>query len=133
MSVFEARFSGLAIWFRFGISPFRLLRTQLSRHRQQPPSCHPQIRQREQRDHMRRVLGQPAEAHLAQTELPLDYPERMLDLRPHARLGLLDLLERALLAPIRHRLDPAALGRDLPRQVLALDTLVRTGVARIRM
>ena len=47
---------------------------------------HPQVRQREQRQHLRRVLRQAAVAHLRVAELALDHPERMLDLRAQARL-----------------------------------------------
>lgn len=41
---------------------------------------HPQIRQREQRDQLRGVLGQPPIAHLGVAELALDQSEGMLDL-----------------------------------------------------
>lgn len=52
---------------------------------------HPQVRQREQRHQLRRVLRQTTEAHLHITELALDHPERMLDLGSYLSLGLLNL------------------------------------------
>src|SRR5437660_3836691 len=33
------------------------------------------------------VLGKTAVAHLLEAEHPLEHPDRVLDLRPHARLG----------------------------------------------
>ena len=73
ISSFESPFSASRPVKRVLISPFRALRTQLSCHRHQLPSRHPQVRQREQRDHMRRVFCQTAEADLQQAELPLDH------------------------------------------------------------
>jgi len=61
---------------------------------------HPQVRQREQRHQLRRVLRQTTEAHLHITELALDYPERMLDLGSYLSLGLLNLA-RALYKALR--------------------------------
>ena len=55
---------------------------------------------------MRRILRQPAEAHLDHAELPLDHPEWMLHLGADARLAFLDSLERALLG------SSSGLGRD---------------------
>ena len=54
------------------------------------PAGHPQIRQ-EQRDQLGGVLGQAAKTYLGVAELPLDYPERVLDFGSYLRLGLLDL------------------------------------------
>jgi hypothetical protein len=54
---------------------------------------HPQVGQRKQRVQLRRVLRQPAVAHLHMPELALDHPERMFDLGPDARLGPLDLIQ----------------------------------------
>lgn len=42
---------------------------------QQLSPRHPQVRQREQRNDLRRVLRQPSVAHLGQAELLLDHPE----------------------------------------------------------
>jgi len=47
---------------------------------------------REQRQHLRRVLGQTAVTHLDVTELPLDHPEGMLDLGAQAGLATLPAL-----------------------------------------
>ena len=52
---------------------------------------HPQVRQGEQRHQLRSVFDQATEARLHITELTLDHPERVLDLGPYLRLGLLDL------------------------------------------
>lgn len=52
---------------------------------------HPQVRQREQCHQLRRVLPQAAEARLHITELALDHPERVFELRAQLRLGLFDL------------------------------------------
>jgi len=41
------------------------LRTDCSRHRHQLPARHPQVRQREQRQQVRRVLLQPTKPHLS--------------------------------------------------------------------
>src|SRR6266498_3179057 len=57
----------------------------------------------------------------------------MLHLRADARLALLDSLERALLTTVLHRLDPAALGRDLPAQALTLNPGLGTSVTSIGM
>src|SRR6266542_7124340 len=57
----------------------------------------------------------------------------MLYLGTDARLAFLDSLERALLATVFHRLDPAALGRDLPAQPLTLNAGLGTGVTSIGM
>ena len=61
---------------------------------QHPPSGQHQIGQSEQRVELRLVLGQPPVTHLAMPEALLDHLERMLDLGPHARLGLLQALAR---------------------------------------
>ena len=63
---------------------------------QQFAAHHPQIRQREQRNQVRNVLFQPSVAHLHVAELALDDPKRMLDLGPHARLELLDLVDQGV-------------------------------------
>ena len=63
----------------------------------QMPAGHPQVRQRKQRDELRRVLCQTFVAHLGETELTLDNPKGMLDLGAHAGFELLDGF--AVLAP----------------------------------
>lgn len=62
------------------------------RHRHQLSSRHPQVRQREQRQHLRRVLRQAAVAHPGVAELALHHPERVLHLRPQAGLEVLPAL-----------------------------------------
>ncbi len=47
---------------------------------------HPKVRERKQREQLRRVLGQATKARLHITELALDHPKWMLDLGPHLRL-----------------------------------------------
>ncbi|SPC23932.1 conserved hypothetical protein [Cupriavidus taiwanensis] len=75
-----------------------------ARHRREPEtrSCpgsqqfaarHPQVGQCEQGHELRGVLPQPSIADLGVAELPLDDPERMLDLGPDARLDSLDLID----------------------------------------
>jgi hypothetical protein len=50
-------------------------------------ASHPQVRQREQRDDLRRVLRKPAVADLGEAELPFDHAERMLDPSTGANAG----------------------------------------------
>lgn len=47
------------------------------------------------------------------------------------RLGRLALLDRRLLAAFGHRLDLAAFGRDLPRQLLAFHAFLGAGITRV--
>lgn len=54
---------------------------------------------------LRRVLGQPVVTHLCMPELALDHPERVFDLGPNARLGVL---------PLAH---DRAHGRDLVQHI----------------
>jgi len=62
---------------------------------QQMSACHEQIRERAGHEQAMSVLDQAAATHLGEAEHPLDDPDRMLDFRPHLRLGavfrLLDL------------------------------------------
>jgi hypothetical protein len=60
--------------------------------RQQRAARHPHVGQREQGHELRGVLSQPSIEDLGVTELPLDDPERMLDLGPDACLDSLDLI-----------------------------------------
>ena len=69
------------------------IRARGSSSRQQRAPCHPEVREREQRHQMRPVLRQAPVSRLHVTELPLDDPERVLDLRADRGLG-----------PFRHRL-----------------------------
>lgn len=98
----------MPLWARRprGARPCRALRTHSSPGSHHLPPHHPQVRQREQRDDLRRVLGQPSVADLRVAELPLEYAKRMLDLGPHTGLPLLQALrlevrrdERVELAP----------------------------------
>lgn len=59
----------------------------LERH--QLPSRYPQIGQREQGAYLGSILGEPAVAHLGIAELPLDYPERLPNLRAHPGVAAL--------------------------------------------
>jgi hypothetical protein len=83
------------------------LLTHYSQHRYQPVPGHPQVGQREQGDHVRGVLLQPAEPHLHQTELALDHPERVLHFDPNAGLAVFVLLHLRLGPAFGHR-QPAA-------------------------
>src|SRR4051794_24274740 len=112
---------------------FRNLRTRYPCHSQQSLAGHPQVRQREQRDHVCRVLGQAAKPYLQQTKLALDHPEWMLHSRTDTRFARFARLQRALLPTVFHRLDLAPLGGDLPAQSLTLDSVLRAGVASIGM
>ena len=59
-------------------------------------SGHPDIGQRKQRQELGRVLGQPAIANLAVTELAFDHPKGVFHFGAHTGLELLSLLcERA--------------------------------------
>ena len=49
----------------------------------QPPSHQEQVAEREQREELGAVLGQPPGAGLQMAELAFDHPERMLDACPH--------------------------------------------------
>lgn len=83
---------------------------------------------------MRSVLYQPAETYLGVTELPLDYPERMLDLGAHLSLGLLDLaLGFVQSAALTQFLVRTTADRDLSDHfpTLMFRTLLHAGVARI--
>ena len=96
---------------------------------------YPQIAQCEQRVQLCRVLGQPAVSHLHEPEVPLDHPQRMLDLGTHAGLELLDLVDQGIdLIALVQRLAFARAHGNVPGDVLP-DTgaLVCALVARIPM
>lgn len=100
---------------------------------QQFAARHPQVGQREQGYELRGVLPQPSIADLGVAELPLDDPERMLDLGPDARLDSLDLIdERAKRFALVQDATFAWLHRHVPaharRRVRAL---LHTLIARI--
>ena len=61
-------------------SLIRAVQTHSSRNPDQTRPRHPQVRQRGQRDNLRRVLGQAPVAHLVEAELLLDHLERVRDL-----------------------------------------------------
>lgn len=69
------------------------------------PAGHPQIAQREQRQHLRTVLGQTAVARLDVTKLPLDHAERMLDGSADRGLDEFDLFGQIAQGLILDRLD----------------------------
>lgn len=60
---------------------------------------YPQIAQREERLQLRRILRQIPAAHLRETELALEHPKWMFDLRPDACLRALDLIEQSAVLP----------------------------------
>lgn len=111
---------------------FRALRTHSSPHPHQLPSRHPQVAQREQRDDLRRVLGQPPVAHLGVAELPLEHPERVLNLGADACLPLLQ--SQGLKVRRDERVElPALAGshRDVPLRPLCFGSLTHPAVACI--
>lgn len=57
-------------------------------------TCHPQVRQSEQRHHLYGVFDQAPKTHFFIAKLVLDHPERVLDLGSNLSLGLLDLTYR---------------------------------------
>ena len=59
-------------------------------------SGHPHIAQRKQRHQLRCILGQPFVANLGETELALDHPKWMFDLRAHAGFELLGFLQQTV-------------------------------------
>lgn len=75
-------FSSLAANFRVALAPGSPFPGQaggvrlLAHHQLSPRQV--QIRQADQREHLRGVLGKPLVAHLRVAELALDYPENML-------------------------------------------------------
>jgi hypothetical protein len=98
------------------------------------PTGHPQIRQCEQRHHLRRILGQATEAHFHITKLAFDHSERVLDLRPYLRLGFFDFaLGFVQSAALAQFLVNAAPGRDLPDDLATVMpwTLLDPGVTGI--
>ena len=97
------------------------------------PSRHPHVRQGEQRQHLCRVLRQAAVAHLDVAKLPLDHPERVLDLGAHTRLVMFPALCIVTLALVLDRAQLRRLFRDQEAGVHALQlvALVRAGVAAI--
>src|SRR5262249_13664905 len=75
-------------------APTRLLR------RQQSPADHVDVGQRGSDFHAVQVLGKTAIAHFLEAEHTLDHPDRVLNLGPHPRFGL-------ILRPV-HLVQPAA-------------------------
>lgn len=72
-----------------------MLQTELFILCHQLPPNHPQIRQREQRVQLSRVLRQSAVADLGVPKLALDDAEGVFDLGPHAGLQALDLVDES--------------------------------------
>ena len=94
----------------------------------------PRIGEREQRVQLRRVLHQPAVAHLHMPELALDDSERVLHLGPDAGLEVFKLIEhRAHRSGFVQRLAFARAHRHMPVRLDALRLLARghTLVARV--
>mmetsp|Transcript_53128 Transcript_53128/g.124272 ORF Transcript_53128/g.124272 Transcript_53128/m.124272 type:complete len:381 (+) Transcript_53128:1249-2391(+) len=118
--------------FRRRASPRRASRTHSSRRSHQLPPRHPQVAQREQRDDLRGVLLQPPVAHFGEPELPLDHPERMLDLGPDAGLHLLHPLGNEV--GLDEGVEQLALARahgHMPGRPRRFGPLVHALVARI--
>jgi hypothetical protein len=98
---------------------------------------HPQVRQLKHYQQLAGVLGQSPIAHLAMTELALDYTKRMLDLSADAGLDLLQLvLERVDRFAFIHCLALARHHGNLPIDIggvlgLHFFTLVDAPVARV--
>jgi hypothetical protein len=100
---------------------------------QQMSSCHPHIAQRKQRHQLRRVFGQPFVANLGETELALDHPEWMLDLRANAGFELLGFVQQA--APRRVLVQCPAFARahgDMPFNTSGFWPLDRALITGIR-
>src|SRR5690606_20659690 len=91
-------------------------------------SRHPKVGQREQRQQMRGVLLQATKAHLHQAELALDHAKRVLYLCAHAGLAMFALLKPRLRTTLRQLRDVARPGGDMPPQIVALHTRLRTAV-----
>ena len=77
----------------------RRFRTDFSHHRHQFLARHPQVGQREQRNHMSGILRKSTKAHLHQAELTLDHPERMLHVGVQAGVAVLLLFARSFALP----------------------------------
>lgn len=106
---------GLTSQFELPASPLRSVsarivdfRANLSIQYQQISACHPQVRQREQRRQLRRVLLQPAIALLHVSELALHDTEGMSDLGTDARLDLFDPLDECPRQTAVAHADPVA-------------------------
>ena len=82
--------------------------------RQQRSARQEQIGQPKQREQLHFVLRQPAIARLPVLEQVLDHMERVLDLCPNARLGVLELFEQRPQPVGRQRFALAALHGDVP-------------------
>jgi hypothetical protein len=114
---------------------FGPFRAHSSRARHQFAPRHPQVAQREQRLHLGRVFLQPAVAHLGESKLALDHPERVLHLRPNARQDLLRLVDhRGQRAAQVQRLAPARTHGNMPSHlgfgVGSLAGTLVTGIAK---
>jgi len=83
---------------------------------------------------VRGVLGQSPEAYFHIAELPFDHPERVFNLGPNLRFGLLDLVPDLVQdAALAQLLVGATPGRDLPDDLslCMFGTFLYPGVARI--
>lgn len=101
--------------------------------RKESSACHHEVGQAEQREQLRRVLRQSPVAGLAMTKQVLNDMERMLDLRPDARLGLFVLLEQSAQSIRTQHLALAGAHGHVPvgLRVLVLFTLLDALVARV--
>lgn len=84
-------------------------------------TCHPQVRQGYECEHLYRVLHQATKPYLGVTKLAFDHAKRMLDLRACLRFGFLDaavcLVQCTFLAVLFVRAAPS---RDLPDDLAPL-------------
>jgi hypothetical protein len=94
--------------------PSRCFQTDCSHHRHQLLSRDPQVRQCKQRDDVRGILGQSAQAQLRETELALDDAKRLFELRANAGPAVFGLPGRCLLATVGESGHVAGARRDRP-------------------
>jgi len=98
-----------------------VLQAQLSCS-EQPPTHHPDVRQRKQRVKLGGVLGQSPVADLEIAELALDHPKGMLAASADLRLEMLDSVTQSARFRFAERPPLARLHRHLP-----LDTTLLVG------
>ena len=97
----------------------------------QPATGDPQVRLREQGDHVHGVLLQPAETHLREAELALDHLERVLNLRLDAGLAVLVFLHLRFFPALGHLGNVAQPARDVLLQIVAVHPALRAEVSRV--
>ncbi len=105
----------------------------LSCHPHQLASHHPEIAQRKQREHLRRILDQSAVSHLGVDKLTLDHAKRVLDLGADRRFQILESIHNLAQAFVLNRILLAWLHRHVPLnvQILEFIAFLNAGIARI--